>query len=251
VLLSNGNKLSKVHNAAEIISGLNSVKNEASEVYLWRFVGSSKYIGLTRIESVRKQRGDFCIVPSEGQDRIIQELLSGQTQIDLYIPAKSTLMRCRIRQTDAPFRYYLEFPQFMAQVERRKELRLNAYDQKEITVSFGKTITLPRTMSQYFLKSCFDVSTGGISFLVSKTESKLFQESDLISTMEMKTSDWNAKISTQVLSIRETDPDEVNGFPYKVWRVSCKITQMDPVAKKQLEKFIFERIKDELHAING
>jgi hypothetical protein len=214
-------------------------------------VGGSKHLGLGRIEAVRKQRGDFCIVPSEGQDRIIQELLSGQTQIDLYIPAKSTLMRCRIRQTDAPFRYYLEFPQFIAQVERRKELRLNVYDQQEITVSFGKTITLPRTMSQYFLKSCFDVSTGGLSFLVSRTESKLFQESDLISTMEMKTSDWSTKIATQILSIRETDPDEVNGFPYKVWRVSCKITQMDPVAKKQLEKFIFDRIKDELHAING
>ncbi len=249
--MNNGNKLSKVHDVSQIIQNLNSAKEEISEIYLWRFVGGSKHLGLTRIEAVRKQRSDFCIVPTEGQDRVVQELLSGQTHIDLYIPSKSILMRCRIKQTDAPFRYYLEIPEFMAQVERRKELRLNTYDQQEIKVSFGKTITLPRTMSQFFLKSCFDVSTGGISFLVSRTESKLFNESDLIPTMEIKAEKWVAKISTQVLSIRETDPDEANGFPYKVWRVSCKITQMDPIAKKQLERFIFERIKEELHAING
>ncbi len=249
--MNNGNKLNKVHDVSQILLGLNSAKEDSSEIYLWRFVGSSKHLGLSRIEAVRKQRNDFCIVPNEGQDRVVQELLSGQTHIDLYIPEKSILMRCRIKQTDAPFRYYLELPEFMAQVERRKELRLNVYEQQEIKVSFGKTISLPRTMSQFFLKSCFDVSTGGISFLVSRTESKLFQEADLIPTMEIKAEKWTAKIATQVLSIRETDPDEANGFPYKVWRVSCKITQIDPLAKKQLEKFIFERIKEELHAING
>lgn len=249
--MNNGNKLNKVHDVSQILLGLNSAKEDSSEIYLWRFVGSAKHLGLTRIEAVRKQRSDFCIVPAEGQDRIVQELLSGQTHIDLYIPAKSLLMRCRIKQTDAPFRYYLELPEFMAQVERRKELRLNVYDDQEMKVSFGKTITLPRQMSQFFLKSCFDVSTGGISFLVSKTESKLFQEMDLIPSMEIKADKFAAKISSQVLSIRETQPDEANGFPYKVWRVSCKITQIDPLAKKQLEKFIFERIKEELHAING
>jgi len=249
--LSNGNKLNKIHDQFQIIGNITTAKENACEVYVWRFVGGSKHIGLARIEAVRKQRNDFCLVPQEGQDRVLQDLISGQTHIDLYIPHMSTLMRCRLKQTDAPFRYYIEFPEFIAQVERRKELRLNVYDQQEIKVSFGKAITVPRTMSQFFLKSCFDVSTGGISFFVSKSESKLFNPDDLISSMEIKAEKWSAKIATQVLSVRETEPDEANGFPYKVWRVSCKITQIDPVAKKQLERFIFERIKDELHAING
>ncbi len=228
-----------------------SAKDECSEVYVWRFVGATKHLGLSRIEAVRKQRNDFCIVPAEGQDRVIQEMFGGQTHVDLYIPSRCILMRCRLKQTDAPFRYYLEFPEFIAQSERRKELRLNVYDDQKIKVSFGKTVTLPRTMSQFFLKSCFDVSTGGLSFFVSKSEAKLFHANDPIVNMEIKSENWSAKVSSQVLAIRETEPDEANGFPYKVWRVSCQITQMDPVAKKQLERFIFERIKEELHAING
>ena len=249
--MSNGNKLNKVFDHFQILANINTAKDSASEIYIWRFVGGSKHIALARIEAVRKQRNDLCLVPAEGQDRVLQELISGQTHIDIYIPSMSTLMRCRLKQTDAPFRYYIEFPEFLAQVERRKELRLNVYDQQEIKVSFGKNVTVPRTMSQFFLKSCFDVSTGGLSFFVSKTEAKLFQNDDLINTMELKADKWSAKISSQVLSIRETEPDEANGFPYKVWRVSCKITQIDPVSKKQLERFIFERIKEELHAING
>lgn len=249
--MKDGNKLNKIQDEHQILANINSTKEEACEIYVWRFVGGTKHLGLSRIESVRKQRNDFCIVPAEGQDRVLQDMVSGQTHVDLYIPSKCILMRCRLKQTDAPFRYYLEIPDFIAQADRRKELRLNVYDQQEIKVSFGKTITVPRTMSQFFLKSCFDVSTGGLSFFVSKTESKLFQPDDQIAGMELKSDKWAAKISSQVLSVRETDPDEANGFPYKVWRVSCMITQIDPVAKKQLEKFIFERIKDELHAING
>lgn len=249
--MNSGNKLNKIHDHFQIIGNVTTAKENECEVYVWRFVGGAKHIALARIEAVRKQRNDFCLVPQDGQEGTLQDLISGQTQIDLYIPNTSTLMRCRLKQTDAPVRYYLELPEFIAQLERRKELRLNVYDQEEVKVNFNKTVTLPRTINQFFLKSCFDVSTGGISFFVSKSESKLFQPDDMISSMELKASKWSAKIATQVLSIRETEPDEANGFPYKVWRVSCKITQIDPVAKKQLEKFIFDRIKEELHAING
>lgn len=249
--MKDGNKLKKIEDTNQILLNIMSAKDECSEIYVWRFVGATKHIGLSRIEAVRKQRNDFCIVPADGQDRVLQEMLGGQTHIDLYIPSKCILMRCRLKQTDAPFRYYLEFPEFFAQAERRKDLRLNVYDQQEIKVSFGKTITVPRTMSQFFLKACFDVSSGGLSFLVSRSEAKMFLSNDPIASMEIKTTGWSTKVAAQVIAIRETEPDVANGFPYKVWRVSCQITQIDPVAKKQLEKFIFERIKEELHAING
>lgn len=251
VSLISGNKLNKIYDLLQILGNVTTAKENECEVFVWRFVGGTKHIGLARIEAVRKQRNDFCLGPQEGQEAILQDLISGQTQVDLYIPHMSTLMRCRLKQTDAPVRYYLELPEFIAQLERRKEIRLNVYDQEEVKIVFNKVMTLPRTMSQYFMKTCFDVSTGGLSFFVSKSESKWFQPEDLISTIELKTEKWSGKIKAKVLSIRETEPDEANGFPYKVWRVSCKITEIDPAVKKQFEKFIFERIKEELHAING
>lgn len=249
--MSEGNKLNKVQDPLVIQSNLNSVKESCIDVYVWKFVGGVKHLAVSRIEAIRKQRNDFCIVPQEGQDRLLQDLMSGQSNIDLYIPDKALLFRCRVKQTDAPFRYYLEFPDFVAQAERRSSLRVLPKPEDELKISFGKSVTAPRQMSQHFLKPCFDISVGGLSFYVSKTESKFFRIEDIVKDIELKNSNWGTKISFQVLDVRETEPDELNDFAYKAWRVSCKILQIDPVSKKHLERFIFERIKGELHAING
>ncbi len=249
--MANDNKLKKVKDEYTILSLLFGAKDAGSEVFIWKLIGNSKRLGQVRIESVRKVRKDFCIIPAEGQDRLIQELMGSHSHVDLYIPDSGTLLRCTIKQTDAPIRYYLQLPEFVAQVDRRKELRLNVEGASEVKLSFGKSVTLPRPMSQHFLKDCYDVSTGGFSFYISRLESKFFQLNDQISMVEIKAGKWSTKVAAEVAHIREVEPDEYNGLAYKVWRISCRFSQIDQVSKKYLEKFIFERIKEELHAING
>lgn len=244
------NKLKKVKDEATILSLLSGAKESSSEVFIWKLIGNTKHLGQVRIESIRKSRKDFCIIPAEGQDRLVQDLMGSHSQVDLYIPDYALLLRCSIKQTDAPYRYYLQLPNFVAQVDRRKSFRLNVHQSNEVRVSFGKSVTVPRPMSQHFLKDCFDVSTGGFSFFVSKMETKFFQVNDPITQVEIKAGSWAAKVNAEIAQIREVDPDESNGLTYKVWRVSCRFSQIDQISRKYLEKFIFERIKDELHAIN-
>lgn len=244
------NKLKKVKDEATIWNLLSGAKVSNAEVFIWKLVGSEKHLGQVRIESIRKTRKDFCIIPAEGQDRLVQDLMGSHNYVDLYIPDSALLLRCNIKQTDAPYRYYLQFPNFVAQVERRKSFRLNVHQTSEVRLSFGKSVTAPRPMSQHFLKDCFDISTGGFSFFISKMEAKFFQIDDQLPLVEIKARDWTTKVSAEIATIREVEPDEFNGLAYKVWRVSCRFSQIDQISKKYLEKFIFERIKDELHAIN-
>lgn len=245
------NQLNKVQDGGTIHGLLSGTKDSDAEVYIWRLLGGEKHIGMVRIESLRKQRGDFCIVPQDGQDRIVQDLIGGLDYIDLYIPHYSLLMRCTVKQTDAPFRYYLKIPDFVAQVERRKSLRLNVHDESEIGLVFGKETQGPRPLRQHFSKNCVDISSGGFSFYVSRTEAKLFQEQDQIHKILLKSDKWNTQVDAVVTAVMEVEPDEFNALPYKVWRVSCSFRQIDQVSRKYLEKFIFERIKGELHVING
>lgn len=244
------NKLKKVKDEANILSLINGAKEGNFEVFIWKLVGGSKHLGQVRIESVRKVRKDFCIIPAEGQERPVQELMSSHGHIDLYIPESALLLRCQIKQTDAPIRYYLSLPKFVAQVDRRKSLRLNVYMDSEVKVCFPKSVMLPRPMTQHFMKSCLDISSGGFSFYVSKMESKFFQVGDPIIGMDIKAGDWSAKLGAEVTTIREIEPDEYNGLSYKVWRVCCRFTHIDQISKKYIDRFILERIKDELHAIN-
>ena len=248
--MSNDVKLKKVKDESVIVSLISTAKESELEVFIWRLVGGSKHLANVRIESLRKPRRDFCIVPSPGHEEHVQDLMASQNYIDLYVPESALLLRCNIRQTDAPIRYYLQIPEFVAQVERRKSFRLNTYQTEEVKVSFVKSVSIPRPMSQQFQKSCYDISVGGFSFFVSRMESKFFQIHDPIRNIEIKVGGFTSKVMAEVALIKEVEPDEHNGLTYKVWRVCCRFTQIDQISKKHLEKFIFERIKDELHAIN-
>ncbi len=249
--MASKDKLQKIKDEAIIESLLMSVKKDHLDVFVWKFLADQKLMGHVKIESVRKLRGDFCIVPANGQDRQVQDLLSGQNFIDIYVPDSSLLMRCQIKQTDAPYRYYLTIPDFVAQTNRRSSPRLNVQDTGMVKISFAKAMNSVRPVSQHFLKSCFDVSGGGFSFYINKNEFKFFGAGDKISIVDIKAENWNTKVAVEITTLLEIEPSEENGLTYKVWRVSCRFTQIDQFSMKYLEKFIFERIKDELHAING
>jgi hypothetical protein len=244
------NTLKKVKDEATILKLISGAKEKSSEVFIWKLIGSHKHIVQVRIESVRKLRKDFCVIPIDGEDRKVQDLISAQSSIDIYIPDSSLLLRCRVKQTDAPVRYYLELPEFVAQVERRQSLRMNVHDSSEVKITFAKSVIFPRTMTQTFHKSCYDISSGGFSFLVSRMESKFFQVGDPISRVDIKAGDWSGKLKAEITTIREIDPDVHNGLTYKVWRICCRFVEIDQVSRKYLDRFILERIKDDLHAIN-
>ncbi|MGE3608940.1 MAG: hypothetical protein AB7I27_05090 [Bacteriovoracaceae bacterium] len=247
----NTNKLKKVEDHNTILSLLTNSKENGFEVYMWKLVAGVKHLATVRIEAVRKMRNDFCIAPASGQEKLVQDLLGSQSYIDLYIPDCALLLRCGLKQVDSPVRYYLNFPDFVAQVERRKSLRLNVYESEEVKVTFAKELPAPRVGSQYFSKHCFDVSSGGFSFLISRPESKCFATKDSIIDVELVAGNWKTRVKAEVAMIKEIEPDEIYGFPYKVWKICCRFSEIDQISKKYLEKFIFERIKEEVHAING
>ena len=150
------NKLMKIKDEGVIMNLLSGANKRNAEVFVWKFFGNSKHIGQVRIEFIRKNRKDFCVTPIDGQDRIVQELIHLQEFIDLYIPESLILLRCYLKSADPPARYYLKIPNLVGQVERRKSFRLNVYDDSEIKVSFGKSVTLMKNLTQHFLKDCFD-----------------------------------------------------------------------------------------------
>jgi hypothetical protein len=248
--LGNDNKLKKIIDFATIMTLLSGTKENNAEVYVWKLIGNTKHLGLVRIETIRKGRKEFTIMPKEGQEKIVHDLLGGDSSVNIYIPESALLLRCNIIRTDVPMRYYLQFPDFVVQVERRKHLRLYVHNSSEVQISFGKSVILPKTLTQQFIKDCYDLSAGGFSFLVSKMESKFFRLNEKIPLIELKAGTWSGNVSAQIVAINEIEPDEYNGFLYRVWRVSCRFSFINDIGRKYLEKFIFERIKDDLHAIN-
>jgi hypothetical protein len=245
------NLMKKIDDPKVIWSLLKSTKELSRQVYIWKFIGDKKYLGMVKIESVRRARNDFCLIPSEQQSKVVESLLSNVAEIDLYVPESSLLMRCYLRQSDSPRRYYLSFPHYSALLERRKHLRLDVYESESIKVNFSKTIVVPRVMSQFFEKTITDIGVGGFSFYVSKMELKYFQVGDPILGISFKSYEWNSKLDGEITNIREIEPDDLNSLSYKVWRISCRFRNINVESKKYIEKFILERIKQDLNVISS
>lgn len=250
--MSDFNKLKKIHDKSLIYSHLQSTKDNEHEVWVWRMIGDEKHLVSVRFDAIRKTRSDFSLMASDKSLTSLRDLVGGSSALDIYIPDSSLLFRANIKQFDPlSGKFYLEVPPFMAQVERRKNFRVNVYSKSDVMVEFSKNILYPRAHSQIFLKSCFDISAGGFSFLVSRLESKYFKEKDKISSLKIKIGERNIDVDASVISVLEIEPDIHNRLHYKVWKICCKLDRLDVFQKKFLEKYIFERIIYDLNVING
>lgn len=233
-----------------VLKYLTSIKESSGSALIWKIIGDSKFTAEVKIEAIRKTRGDFILVPDEGDADKVQSLMGTNGFIDFYIPESSLIFRCKIRQTEAPVRYFLEVPEFMAQIERRQSLRLDLSDSNEVTIKFSKHQEPSKTIQQKFSKNCFDISAGGLSFLVSRLESKSFKVNDFIRAVEIQTPQWKSQVILQVALVKELTPDENSDISYKAWKVSCRFISLDDISKKYLTKFVFERLKSNEHVIN-
>jgi hypothetical protein len=247
--LKGSNKLKKVNDFAVILNLLSGARDKNSEIYVWKLISDKKHLSQVRIESIRKARKDFAIVPCDGSERNLMDIIGASKSVDIYVPEYCLLFRTAIRSSDPPFRYYLEIPEFVAQLERRKNLRLVIENPSDLKISFTKKIDNPRPLSQYFHKDCYDVSVGGFSFYISKMETKFFNDNNSIDVV-IKIDNVSLKAKAQIITKAEIEPDEFNGLSYKVWRIGCMFTEIDHLVRKSIEKFIFERIKEDQYVIN-
>lgn len=245
------NDLKKITDPLTIRSLLATVKEQNLDTFVWKLINGDRHMAQVRFGVIRKERNDFLIVACDGQETEARGLLDSATHIDVYIPGSELFMRCSVKRGDMPGRYYLGLPELVAQLDRRLSLRLNTYSLAEVKLNFTKTLQQLRPVTHQFSKTCYDISTGGFSFLISKAELKYFEVGQEVPEIELKILNWSAKLGAKITGMREVEPDANNQLTYKVWRISCAFMKIDDIRKKYLERYIFERLKDDLRAITG
>lgn len=243
------NSLCKVFEKDKITNLLSNLKNEQAEIFIWKLIGDQKHLASVAIETIRNARGDFIVVAHPGHEQKLNDIAAGSGNIDFYVPSSGTLFRSKLKKADE-HRFYLEIPNFFAQSERRKALRLEVFED-DFEIRFQKKVKTYKEFTQAFSKRCFDISTGGFSFFVSKSESSFFRSGDDFENISLKFGSWGTTTSARITRITDVEPNEQNGLRYKAQLVSCAFVSFNDIHRKQLEKLIFERIKDDLHAINS
>lgn len=238
------NKLNKNFNSWAISSLIENAQKNENASMAWKIVAGEKITVEVNFHIIRKSKNEI-VVRAQGSiaKKILGDLSVGAQNLNFYLPADSALFQTEVKQILINGDVIVKFPEMIAQVERRKNMRLFLEEGLSLPLSFFKDSHGQRVVSQKFNKNCFDISAGGLSFVVSKTEVSFFKESDLISPIEFSIDGKEFKLKAKITRVLEIIPNEQNQLIYKAFKVCMVFQKLSPEQLKTLNNFVFRHIE--------
>lgn len=237
---ANKKNLKKNYSTWAIQSILSNAKEENKTIIAWRIASGKKITANVFIRVIRKSRCELLLKATDPQSsKMLSTLVSGSEKLNFYMPDEMVLFQSDIKVYEASGDLVIKLPKMIAQIDRRKDMRLFLNDHCHAQTKFMK---LNGHSNQLFDKSCFDISAGGLSFIVSKPESKFFSQGDLIKPMRIMVENKEVMALARVVNIFDVEPDAHNGLHYRGKKICVNFEQIDPMAKKLLADFVFRHV---------
>lgn len=243
------NKLKKNYDESAIASIIESTKTSEKQVIGWRFVGDKKVTVDLKIRVIRKFRDEivFMSLTDEG-NYTLQSLVNGAEKLNFYFPEDMALFQVEVKSFESKNDLVVKYPKMMAHIDRRKFLRLFVEENLKARVEFSKKNHGQLSNSQIFSKPCFDLSAGGLSFIVSRTELRFFQAEDMID-MNLILNDFETKLRGKIVNIFEIEPNKTNKLNYKGWKICLDFQGIDPKVQQKINSFVFGHIEIDKEAL--
>lgn len=182
------------------------------------------------------------IRPVEDQQALFDQVVGGSYVINFFFPHSSLLFQCKSKQHEADGSVTLGYPQFIAQVERRKWLRLSVENNPRLRIQFCKVVKTPKPVNQFISKNLLDLGAGGVAFNVSKAEAKFFIAGEIVKNIEILIGDIKYTVSGEILRVSELREQ-------KSWKVSVHFVAIGKREQDDIAKFVFENIRQDEKAI--
>jgi hypothetical protein len=242
VSLPDDNKFKKIHDAKQIGHQLLAAKERQETVFIWRIVGDKKILAPVRLEVIKRSQLELVIRPKDGNEESFHQVLGSCDQVNFYLPQSSLLFQSKFKQPHADGSVTLSYPAFVAQVERRKWLRINAEPSHNLKIQFCKTVLTPKPVNQFMVKPLLDLGAGGVSFIVTRAESKFFIAGEFVKNMEILIGNVKYTVYGEILRVSEIGAK-------KAWKVSVRFAAADKKEQEAIAKFVFEQLRTVQNAI--
>lgn len=237
------NPLIQNENAKSIFNILKDAKLEQMRCLVWKMVGTTKYTAEVEIDVIRKFDNELILRSvSDGHYEKVKTIVSGSEQVNVFIMEKAIMFRAKIKKLDLDQKLCIQFPKMIAQAERRKDLRLVFPSDLSCPVQFFKTLTGGKVQTQIFEKNCYDLSAGGLSVLINKSESKFFEIGDEISDMKIEIEKEVVSLDGKIVNFIPVEPGPDNKLIYKGLRVCLKFEEVSDEDKKLINMFVFKHL---------
>ncbi len=239
----NKNILKKNSNDWAIFSIINNTKINEKPVVGWKIVAGKKITVDVTFHIIRKFRNEIVVKAiGASENKRLGELAAGAENLNFYLPDDMVLFQAEVKQIELSGDLRVKIPDMIAQVDRRKNMRLFVESGMQTELSFKKQNHGHKAATHNFKKNCFDISSGGASFLISKLETKFFAIEDKIDEVSLKINEKEFKMDAEVVNILEVEPDARNGLHYKNYKICLNYMNLDTEAKRYIDKYVFDYI---------
>lgn len=238
-----GNSLKKNTSTWAIFSIINNAKINDKSVMGWKIIGGKKVTVAVYFHIIRKFRSEIVVkAMKKSESSKLSELTTGEGTLNFYLPEDMVLFQAHVKEIGTTGEVRIAFPEMIAQVDRRKHLRLFIDENISVELNFFKENNSQRKITQKFNKSCFDISGGGLSFIVSRTESSFFKKGDDIKKMVINCDNLALEANAKVTNLFEVEPNEHNNLIYKGWKICVKFKDLDPKVLNKINDFVFRHV---------
>lgn len=238
-----GNKLTKNFSEWAIFSIINNTKLNDRTLVAWRLIGGKKVTVNVKIRVLRKFRSEIVLKTEDVRSQaMLQDLTAGTDKLNFYLQQEMVLFQTMIKSRSAEGEITVTIPNMIAQIDRRKHLRLFVEDYMPIQVNFIKKSNLNGNVTQQFDKKCYDLSAGGFSFVISKTEAKFFKIGDPVLNVSLNMDGQFIYFNAKIVNLLNVEPNELNKLNYKGLKVCLKFLDLAQKYHDVINDYVFKNV---------
>lgn len=225
---STANKLAKNFQPKSIKSILSDAAKARKGFTAWKIIGGIKIVSHLDLKIIRFNKNQIVFhIPAE-EKSALDNIVGKERSLNFLITNESILFQSKIiSMTDDEI--IAEIPKMVAIQDRRSSLRCKIKSD-DVKLSFVKYLTKDRYHK--FEKRLFDLSKGGMSFIMTASESEYFDKGDELINVDLQIVDKLLPVSMVLVNLIDQEPDAENGLAYKGFKACFSFKD---ISEKQIE----------------
>ncbi len=237
---NNRNKLRQNSSTKDIYAYLNNARVQRDVVIAWLLVGDIKITAEVLILGLKRFRDEIQFGALPHMKDQLEKIISNSEKINFFIQDSSVLFQGKIREFSPERGLCIHFPNMIAQLERRKHFRLLLGESLKANALFAKNSDTSFDQASFFEKKLHDISSGGMSFIISRMEEKFFKKGDVLRDIELLLEEESFFVDSEIVACVPVEPNEHNRLAYRGIKICTQYTSVTQETQKSIEQFVFQ-----------
>ncbi len=228
--ISDNNKINNI---------LTNSKNDSKDIYIWKLASSGKITSKISLKALRLQRGEIVFTPLDDKDENFKLIMSGNELVNFFIVDEVLLFQSSLIRFESPNRVTVAFPEVVSIMERRDDIRLKTPVGSSFILNFSIESTKNK-LTKNITKDIFDLSFGGVSFIINKMEKEYLGVGNIIQDLVLNLDSFNIKANAKVISIEELGSTHSTDIYYECYRIGLEFQKLSPEYSKTIKELVFK-----------